>query len=62
MENAEIQQKWPEITNKIRQEYPNITDEELVCEIGKEKEHLESLQAKLGKNWKEMKNWLALLG
>jgi hypothetical protein len=62
MEDKEIQQRWPEIKKKIKEDFPYITDEELRSEIGKEKEHLEALQVRLGKNWKEIKNWLSLMG
>jgi hypothetical protein len=62
LDNNEISQKWPEIKSKILAEHPDITEEELRAEIGREGEVLEKLQAKLGKNWTEVKNWLSLMG
>ncbi len=62
MESKEIQEKWPELKNKLMQKYPHLTDEELRYEIGKEGELLERLQKRLGKNWKEIRDVLSLLG
>jgi len=53
---------WPAIKNKIQKEYPNISDDELLLKIGQEEELLLSLQAKLGKNRKEIDKWLSLMG
>jgi len=62
MSNEELQLKWPELKNRIKKEYPMISDELLVYEIGKEGELLERLQKVLGKNKKEMDGWLSLMG
>ena len=62
MENKELQAKWPMLKNKIRQQYPYLTEQQLIYEIGKEGELLERLQAALGKNKKEIDNWLSLMG
>ena len=61
MSNEELQLKWPELKNRIKKEYPMISDELLVYEIGKEGELLERLQKVLGKNKKEMDGWLSLM-
>jgi hypothetical protein len=61
-EDKEIQEKWPVIKDKLKQEYPQLTDEELRYEIGKEAELLERLQIKTGKNWKKIRDVLSLLG
>jgi len=57
-----LQEKWPEIRNRIKEKHPNITDNDLVYEIGKELELLHRLQEKPGKNNKEIKEWLSLMG
>ncbi len=62
MENNELHAKWPLLKSKILDRYPQLTSEDLVHEIGKEGELLKRLQEKLGKNKKEIDNWLSLLG
>ena len=62
MENNELHTKWPLLKSKILDRYPQLTSEDLVYEIGKEGELLKRLQEKLGKNKKEIDNWLSLLG
>jgi len=62
MDNKDMQQQWNDVKGKLLAEDPHLTEEELIREIGKDGEHLKALQDKLGHNWKEMKNWLALLG
>ena len=41
---------------------PDLTDQDLVYEIGKEEELLERLQKKLNKNEHEIRKWLSLMG
>ena len=62
MENSELQSKWPAIKEKIKEQYPHLTEEQLKYEIGKEGELLEQLQRSLGKNKKDVDNWLSLMG
>jgi len=62
MDEKELHEKWPELKEKLLQQYPHLTREELVLEIGKEKELLEHLQEELGQNWKEIRNILSLMG
>jgi hypothetical protein len=62
MDNKELRDKWPELKHLLLQQCPQLTREELILEIGKEGELLERLQKKLGKNWKEIKNMLSLMG
>jgi hypothetical protein len=61
-DEKDFQQRWPKVKLKLKQQYPHLTEEELICEIGKEGELLKKLQVKLGKNWKEIKNMLSLMG
>ena len=62
MDEKELHEKWPELKEKLLKQYPHLTKEELVLEIGKEEETLLRLQEKLGKNWKDIRNFLSLMG
>ena len=62
METKDLQEKWPALKEKLKAEYPSLTEEELTYEIGKEGELLKRLQEKLGKNKKEIDNWLSIMG
>jgi hypothetical protein len=62
MDNQALKDNWPAIKHKMQQQYPSLTEDDLVYEIGKEGELLERLQQKLGKNKQEMDKWLSLLG
>jgi len=62
MDEKDLHAQWPELKEKLLKQYPHLTREELVLEIGKEKELLERLQGKLGKNWGDIKNFLSLMG
>jgi len=62
MENTELQQKWPELKKKLLEKYPNLTEEELILEIGKEGETLKRLQQKLGHEWNDWRNLLSIMG
>lgn len=61
MEKNQIR-NWPEIKDKLQAEFPHLTTEDLIYEIGKEEELLERLQKKLDKNADELKGWLSLMG
>ena len=62
MDNQELHEKWPELSNKIMLEHPEFTREELLLEIGKESDLLLRIQKKLGKTEKEIHDWMSLLG
>lgn len=62
MNNNELREKWPVLKKKIKEAHPEIKEHDLAYEIGREEELLLRLQEKLGKNRKEIDNWLALLG
>ena len=62
MDNKDLQAKWPAIKNKIKALHPDISESDLILEIGKEAELLKRLQTKLGKNSEEIRNWLSLMG
>lgn len=50
-----VQGNWNEIKGKLKQEYGDLTDNDLVFEEGKEDEMLGKLQKKLGKSKDEVK-------
>lgn len=59
---ADFQKRWPELKQKIKDEHPDIDDNDLDYELGKEIELLERLQEKTRKTKKEIYEWLHLMG
>ncbi len=53
---------WETKKEQLKKDYPHLTNEDLVYEIGKEEELLERLQKKMSKNKKEITKWLSLMG
>jgi uncharacterized protein YjbJ (UPF0337 family) len=53
-----IKGNWNEIKGKLKQEYANLTDNDLQYQEGKEEELMGKLQQKLGKTKEEIKNWV----
>lgn len=53
---------WEIKREKLQREFPNLTYEDLIYEVGKEEELLERLQKKLNKNKHEIRRWLSLMG
>lgn len=62
MDNKELQNRWPALKEKLKAKYPNLSDEDLVLEIGKEAELLERLQMLLKKNRDEIDYFLSVMG
>jgi hypothetical protein len=62
MKSRELREKWPAVKKRIKEEHPEISDNDLFYEIGKETELLKRLQVQLGKNKREIDNWLAFFG
>ena len=52
----------PQLKEKLQLEYPHLSKEDLILEIGEEGELLKRLQEKLGKNKKEIDDWLKIMG
>ena len=46
---------WNEIAGKLKQQYANLTDDDLLFKEGKEEEVLGRLQQKLGKTKEELR-------
>lgn len=54
MNKLEIKGNWNETAGKIKQQYANLTDDDLLLVKGKEEELLGRLQKKLGKTKEEV--------
>jgi len=53
---------WNAIKGKMKQQYAELTDDDLKYQEGKEDEMLGRLQKKLGKTKEEVKNWIDSIG
>ena len=53
--SREIEGNWNELKGKLKQEFADLTDDDLLYEEGKEDEMWGKLQQKLGKTEKEIK-------
>jgi uncharacterized protein YjbJ (UPF0337 family) len=54
MNKLEIKGNWNEAAGKLKQQYADLTDDDLLFEKGKEEELLGRLQKKLGKTKEEV--------
>ncbi|MBK6914924.1 MAG: CsbD family protein [Ignavibacteriales bacterium] len=54
MNELEIKGNWNEASGKLKQQYANLTDDDLLFVEGKEEELLGRLQKKLGKTKEEV--------
>lgn len=54
MNKLEIKGNWNEAVGKLKQQYANLTDDDLLLVKGKEEELLGRLQKKLGKTKEEV--------
>ena len=52
---------WNEVKGKMKQQYANLTDDDLLYQEGKEDELLGRLQKKIGKSKDELKSWIESL-
>ena len=52
---------WNQVKGKAKQQYADLTDDDLLYEEGKDDELLGRLQKKLGKTKEEVKNWIERL-
>ncbi|MGN0003089.1 uncharacterized protein YjbJ (UPF0337 family) [Sphingobacterium alimentarium] len=62
MDKLDLKGKWNELKGKVKQEYAELTDDDLKYEEGKDDELLGRLQQKLGKAREEVVDWLKGLG
>ena len=61
MKNKEFQ-NWEVKKTKIQSQFPQLSSDDLMYKVGQEIELLKRLQEKLGKNKKEIRKWLSLMG
>lgn len=62
MDKLELKGKWNTIKGKVKEEYGELTDDDLTYEEGKEDQMLGRLQEKTGKTKDELASWLRSLG
>ena len=62
MEDNNKKIDWRTARERLRKEYPQLTEEDLMYEAGKEEEWLERLQAKVNKTKHEIRSWLSMMG
>ena len=62
MDKLELKGKWNQIKGKVKQEYADLTDDDLRYEEGKDDELLGRLQEKTGKAKDQLVEWLRSLG
>ncbi len=55
MNTFTIKGNWNEIAGKLKQQYAELTDDDLLLKEGKEEELLGRLQQKLGKTKKDLR-------
>ncbi|UXD70721.1 CsbD family protein [Sphingobacterium faecium] len=53
--------RWNELKGKVKQQYADLTDDDLLYAEGKEDELLGKLQKKTGKTKEEVEDWLEKL-
>jgi uncharacterized protein YjbJ (UPF0337 family) len=58
MNKLQIKGSWNEIKGKLKQQYGNLTDDDLVFAEGKEDELLGRLQKRLGKSKDEVRQMI----
>lgn len=61
MNKLNIKGNWNEVAGKLKQQFANLTDDDLLFAEGKEEELLGRLQKKLGKNKGEIRKLIAKL-
>jgi uncharacterized protein YjbJ (UPF0337 family) len=59
MNKLKIKGNWNEVAGKLKQQYANLTDDDVLFIKGKEEELLGRLQKKLGKTKEEIRLMLA---
>jgi uncharacterized protein YjbJ (UPF0337 family) len=61
MNTLSMKGNWKEIAGKLKQQFANLTDDDLLFAEGKEEELLGRLQQKLGKTKEEIRTLLTKL-
>lgn len=58
MSNLKLKGTWNQLKGKAKQQYANLTDDDLLYEEGKEDELIGRIQKKTGKARDEVVDWL----
>ena len=58
MSNLKLKGNWNELKGKAKQQYADLTDDDLLYEEGKEDELIGRIQKKTGKARDEVVDWL----
>jgi uncharacterized protein YjbJ (UPF0337 family) len=61
MNSLKLKGNWKEVAGKLKQQYANLTDDDLLFKEGKEEELLGRLQAKVGKTKEELRKIISKL-
>jgi uncharacterized protein YjbJ (UPF0337 family) len=61
MNTLSMKGNWKEVSGKLKQQYANLTDDDLLFQEGKEEELLGRLQQKLGTTKEGLRNLIAKL-
>jgi uncharacterized protein YjbJ (UPF0337 family) len=61
MNTLSMKGNWKEVSGKLKQQFANLTDDDLLFVEGKEEELLGKLQQKLGKTKEEIRKLIAKL-
>jgi uncharacterized protein YjbJ (UPF0337 family) len=61
MDTMKLKGNWKEVAGKLKQQFANLTDDDLLFKEGKEEELLGRLQAKVGKTKEELRKIISKL-
>ena len=61
MNTLTMKGSWKEVSGKLKQQFANLTDDDLLFKEGKEEELLGRLQQKLGKTKEDLRKLIAKL-
>jgi uncharacterized protein YjbJ (UPF0337 family) len=61
MNTLSMKGSWKETSGKLKQQFANLTDDDLLFKEGKDEELLGRLQQKLGKTKEEVRNLISKL-
>jgi uncharacterized protein YjbJ (UPF0337 family) len=61
MDTFSIKGNWKELSGKLKQQFANLTDDDLLFKEGKEEELLGRLQQKLGKTKEDLRKLISKL-
>lgn len=62
MDSLDLKGRWNELKGKVKQQYADFSDDDLLYEDGQDDQLLGRLQQKLGKTREQVVDWLNSLG